>query len=106
MVGFGGVYAEVLDDAAIGLAPLGRPEALRLLGSLRGASLLAGTRGRRAVDRDALVDLIVAVGQLAWVRPDILAIDLNPVIATPDGVLAVDGLVILDPSEDAEPPPA
>ncbi|MGZ8502483.1 MAG: acetate--CoA ligase family protein [Candidatus Limnocylindrales bacterium] len=101
VVGFGGVHAEVLGDAAIGLAPLGRAEALRLLGSLRGAPLLAGARGRKAVDRDGLADQIVAVGQLAWDRPDIVAIDLNPVIATPDGALAVDGLVVLATSPDA-----
>jgi acyl-CoA synthetase (NDP forming) len=95
LVGFGGVFAEVLDDAAIGLAPLGRLEALRLLASLRGAALLSGARGRRAVDRDALAGLIVAVGQLGWDRPDILAVDLNPVIATQDGALAVDALVVL-----------
>ena len=101
VVGFGGVLAEVLDDAAIGLAPLSRAAALQLLGSLRGAPVLAGIRGRRAVDRGALADLIVAVGQLAWGRPDILAIDLNPVIATPDGALVVDSLVVLRPSPDA-----
>jgi acyl-CoA synthetase (NDP forming) len=95
VVGFGGVLAEVLDDAAIGLAPVSRAAALRMLESLRGAPLLAGARGGRAVDRDALADLIVAVGQLAWRRPEIAAIDLNPVIATPDGALAVDGLVVL-----------
>ncbi|MDP9481909.1 MAG: acetate--CoA ligase family protein, partial [Chloroflexota bacterium] len=101
VVGFGGVLAEVLDDVAIRLAPLGRAGALQMLGSLRGAPLLAGARGRSAVDRDPLADLIVAVGQLAWDRPDIDAIDLNPVIATPDGALAVDGLVVLTSSPDA-----
>ncbi|MEO8228377.1 MAG: acetate--CoA ligase family protein [Chloroflexota bacterium] len=100
VVGFGGVFTEVLDDASISLAPLGRAQALRMLGSLRGAPLLAGARGRRAVDRDALAHLIVAVGRLAWERPDIAAIDLNPVVATPDGALAVDGLVVLAASPD------
>jgi acetate---CoA ligase (ADP-forming) len=101
LVGFGGVFTEVLDDVAIGLAPLGRVQALHMLGSLRGAPLLAGARGRSAVDRDALADLIVAVGQLAWERPDIAAIDLNPVIATPHSALAVDGLVVLTSPPDA-----
>ncbi len=95
LVGFGGVFAEVLDDAAIRLAPLDRRAALAMLESLRGAPLLAGARGRPEVDRGAVADLIVGLGRLAWDRPDLLAVDLNPVVAGPDGALAVDALVVL-----------
>jgi acyl-CoA synthetase (NDP forming) len=100
LVGFGGVFAEVLDDVAIRLAPLGQADALAMLGSLRGASLLSGVRGRPAIDRDAVARLIVALGRLAWERPGILAVDLNPVIATAAGALAVDALVVLAAGSD------
>lgn len=100
LVGFGGVFAEVLDDAAIRLAPLGREDALAMLEKLRGAPLLSGARGRPPVDRGAVADLIVALARLAWERPDIVAVDLNPVVASPGGALAVDALVVLEAAGD------
>jgi acyl-CoA synthetase (NDP forming) len=95
LVGFGGVLAEVLDDVRMALAPLTRDAARALLGGLRGAALLDGVRGRPAVDRERVVDLIVAIAELASARPDIVEIDANPVIASSDGALAVDALVVL-----------
>ena len=58
--------------------------------------MLHGYRGEPAVDLDAVCRLIVAVGQLAVERSDIAEIDLNPVIAGPDGATIVDALVVLD----------
>lgn len=95
MVGLGGVLAEVLDDVAIRLAPVTRDVALDMLSSLRGARVLEGARGRPAVDREALADLIVGVAAFAADRPDVLEIDLNPVIATTDAAVAVDALVVV-----------
>ena len=95
MVGLGGVLAEVLDDVAIRLAPVTREVALDMLASLRGARVLEGARGRPPVDRVALADLIVAVAAFAADRPDVLEIDLNPVIATADAAVAVDALVVV-----------
>ena len=95
MVGLGGVLAEVLDDVAIRLAPVTREVALDMLASLRGARVLEGARGRPAVDREALADLIVGVAAFAADRPDVLEIDLNPVIATTDAAVAVDALVVV-----------
>ena len=95
MVGLGGVLAEVLDDVAIRLAPVRHAEALEMLEALRGRRLLEGVRGRAPVDRDAVAGLIVALSTLALERPDVLEVDLNPVIASPEGALAVDALVVL-----------
>lgn len=95
MVGLGGVLAEVLDDVAIRLAPVTRDVALDMLSRLRGARVLEGARGRPAVDREALADLIVGVAAFAADRPDVLEIDLNPVIATTDAAVAVDALVVV-----------
>ncbi len=95
LVGLGGVLAEVLDDTAVRLAPIDRDGAMAMLGALRGAALLDGARGRPAVNRLAVADLIADLSRLAWERPDLLEVDLNPVIATAEGALAVDALVVL-----------
>jgi acetate---CoA ligase (ADP-forming) len=97
LVGIGGVLAEVLDDVSLRLAPVSASDALGMLAELRGSRLLDVTRGRPAVDREAVASILVALGALAIARPDIVAIDLNPVIAGPDGAIAVDALVVLAP---------
>jgi acetyl-CoA synthetase len=94
MVGIGGVLAEVLDDVILRLAPVTIVEARAMLDELRGARLLDGVRGRAAADRSAIAEIIVAVARLGIERPDIVAIDLNPVISGPAGTLAVDALVV------------
>jgi acetyltransferase len=96
LVGLGGVFTEVLDDVVLGLAPLSRHDAATMLDGLRGASLLDGVRGGPTVDREAIVDVLQAIGRLAIERPDIQEIDLNPIIAGPDGCVAVDALVVLE----------
>jgi len=96
VVGLGGVLTEVLDDVAIGLAPLRPAAAEAMLEALRGSRLLRGVRGRPPVDRDALVAMLVALGQLGLARPDVLEVDLNPVIASSTGAIAVDALVVLE----------
>jgi acyl-CoA synthetase (NDP forming) len=96
VVGLGGILTEVLDDVAIRLAPLDEVAADAMLDELRGARLLRGVRGRRPVDRGALVAILVALGRLGMERPDLLEVDLNPVIASESGALAVDALVVME----------
>jgi acyl-CoA synthetase (NDP forming) len=95
VVGLGGVFTEVLDDVAIRLAPVTSIVAGAMLDELRGARLLGGVRGSGPVDRAALTSLIVGLSRLAVEREDLLEVDLNPVIASPDGAVAVDALVVL-----------
>jgi acyl-CoA synthetase (NDP forming) len=101
IVGLGGVLAEALDDVAIRLAPLGPATADAMLDDLRGARVLRGVRGRPPVDRGALVEMLVALGRLGVERADVLEVDLNPVIASAAGALAVDALVVLETPSDA-----
>jgi acetate---CoA ligase (ADP-forming) len=96
MVGLGGVLAEALDDVAIRLAPVTHPVALEMLSELRGSAILNGVRGAIGIDRAAVAELIVGVAAFAVDRLDVLEIDLNPVIATADGAVAVDALVVVD----------
>ena len=96
LVGLGGVLTEVLDDVAVLLAPAPEDLVRDRLERLRGAPILRGARGRPGVDLDALAALAAAVGRVLSDDPSIAEIDLNPVIATPAGVVAVDALVVLD----------
>ncbi|MDR7252537.1 acyl-CoA synthetase (NDP forming) [Nocardioides sp. BE266] len=95
MVGLGGVFTEVLDDTACALAPADADIARELLLSLRGAPLLRGARGRAPVDLDALADAVVRVSVLAASHPEVAELELNPVLAGPSGVLALDARVVL-----------
>jgi acetate---CoA ligase (ADP-forming) len=96
LAGLGGVLAEVLDDVAVVLAPA-PPEILRgRLERLRGAPVLRGVRGRPGVDLDALAGLASAVGRLLVDDPSVQEIDLNPVIASPSGAVAVDALLVVE----------
>ena len=94
LVGLGGIYAELLGDVGVALAPLDRGEAVRLLESLQGAALLKGARGGAAVDIAAAADAAVALSQLAASRPDIAEIEVNPLLVTPEGALALDARII------------
>ena len=82
LVGLGGVLTEVLDDVAIRLAPVTPRVAMSMLDDLRGQRLLDGVRGRPGIDRAAIAEMLVALGRLGAERPDVLEVDLNPVIAT------------------------
>jgi acyl-CoA synthetase (NDP forming) len=95
-VGLGGIATELFADVASALAPLDRDEALRLLRRLKGWPLLAGHRGRDGVDVDSVVTAIVSVADAAVELGDRLGeLEINPLIAYPQGVLAVDLLVRL-----------
>ena len=97
MFGLGGVYVEALADVSFRLAPLTAADAWAMLDEVRSARLLTGLRGAPAADRAALVDAIVRVGQLAADHPEIVELDINPLLALPagQGVLAVDVRIIL-----------
>ncbi|MBL8672655.1 MAG: acetate--CoA ligase family protein, partial [Alphaproteobacteria bacterium] len=95
MVAAGGILVELLRDAAHGLAPFGTATAQRLIGKLRAAKLLAGVRGRKPADVTALADAVARLSVLAQDLGDLIAeIDVNPVIAGPAGIVAVDALVV------------
>ncbi len=95
VVAAGGTLVELMEDRVVACPPLSRSGALRMLESLRVAPLLAGWRGAPAVDIDALADVIVRVSELAVDRGDEFdAVEANPVIATPRGVIAVDSVMI------------
>jgi acetate---CoA ligase (ADP-forming) subunit beta len=95
MLGIGGVLAEALGDVAFRLVPLSGADADDMLDELRGQALLGPLRGEPAVDRDAVRAVLLALSRLALAEPDVVAVDLNPLVVD-DGVpVTVDALVEL-----------
>jgi acyl-CoA synthetase (NDP forming) len=99
LVGLGGIWTEILDDVVIRAAGLREGEAAEMLRELRGYALLAGARGSDPVDLGAVIEVIERLDQLATAHAGLLeSVDLNPVIATPTGVVAVDAVVVPRPA--------
>lgn len=94
LVGIGGIYAELLRDVAVALAPVTATEAERLLHSLRGSPLLLGARGRPPLAVPHAAAAISALSQAAAERPAIGEIEVNPLLVTPDRALALDARIV------------
>lgn len=90
MVGAGGVAAEVLGDVVVALGPVDDAAALALLGQMRSSRLLTGFRGAPAADLPSLARVVCAVSQVLAQRPDLTALEVNPVLAGHDRALALD----------------
>lgn len=97
MVGLGGIMAEVYRDRALELPPLNERLARRMLDSLRCRPLLTGYRGRPTVDIDRLVEILMRFSYLAADRPEIAEAEINPLLITPERVVALDARVRLAP---------
>ena len=95
LVGAGGLYAEVVEDVAVALAPVTEEAAEALLRSLRIAPLLDGARGRPAVDVAAVARVAVALSRVAAEHPEIAEIEINPLLALPEGALGLDARIVL-----------
>ena len=101
--GRGGVTTEVLAEHTARLTPLTDTDAYQLIGSVRSAPLLRGYRGQPAADLGALRDLLLRVSRLADELPEVTELDLNPVIARPDGVFVVDARIKVTPYRAQDP---
>jgi acyl-CoA synthetase (NDP forming) len=97
MFGLGGIATDLLGDRSFRILPLTDVDAHELVGSLRSSPLLFGYRGGPPVDLGALEQLLVRVARLADDIPELAELDLNPVIAGPTGIYAVDVKVRIAP---------
>lgn len=93
VAGIGGTAVELYKDVAFCVTPVSDADAAAMLDRLRGKALLDGFRGAPAVNRAALVDILVRMSALVELVPELAELDLNPVIATADGAVAVDARV-------------
>lgn len=97
MFGLGGIFVEVLKDVVLKPVPLSREDAQEMLSEIKGAALLNGVRGRQAVDKAALIEILLGVSQLAVeAGDDLLSLDINPVTVLPmgKGAKILDGVLI------------
>ncbi len=94
MVGFGGVYTEVIKDVSFRVAPLNEKLAQEMLCELKGYPFLQGYRGNKPYDIKALTVIIQAVADLLLDDPDIEELDLNPVRVYEKGALALDARIM------------
>jgi acyl-CoA synthetase (NDP forming) len=95
LVGAGGLYAEIVKDVAVALAPVTEAGAEALFRSLRVAPLLDGARGKPAVDVAAAARAAAALSRVAAEHPEIAEIEINPLLALPDGALGLDARIVL-----------
>ncbi len=95
MFGLGGIMVEVLGDVAFRLAPLGEGDARDMIDEIQGRQVLDGVRGQPPVDVGAIEAMLDQVSQFAAEHPEVAELDLNPVIASPEGAIAVDARIVL-----------
>ncbi|MFW6153281.1 MAG: acetate--CoA ligase family protein, partial [Halobacteriota archaeon] len=96
LFGLGGIFVEVFEDVTLRVAPVDERMAGEMLDEIEASALLGGARGRPAVDRDAIVAAIRSVSQLVIDHPDVLELDINPLVATSEGAFAIDLRMTID----------
>lgn len=99
MFGLGGIFVEVMEDTTFRVAPVAENEAYEMTEEIDSAPLLRGARGRDPVDIDEVTETIQRLSQLVTDFPAILELDINPLVALPDGAQAVDVRLTVDPDE-------
>ena len=102
LVGLGGVWIEALKDVRLIPADMAESDIVDELGRLKAASLLKGIRGAAAVDVQAVARVVALVGEQMRANPQITEIDINPLVAYPDRVLALDALVVCKPRTEEQ----
>jgi len=90
MFGLGGIFVEVLKDVSLRICPINQKEASEMIREIKSYPILTGARGQQIADIDSLAKMLVNISNLAMQENDYKEIDFNPVIATPQGAIAVD----------------
>ena len=96
MLGVGGIMAEVFNQTAFAVAPLSHADALNLMERFPARKLLDGFRGSPPLDRNKFAEILIALGEIGLLYPQIKEIDINPMIVAASGPVAVDATIILD----------
>ena len=96
LCGLGGIFVEVLKDVSSGLAPLSYAEAYSMIHSLRGYKIIKGTRGQQGINEQRYADIIVRLSTLLRFATEIKEIDINPLLADENNVVAVDARILIE----------
>src|SRR5262249_37583228 len=96
LVGFGGIFTEVLDDVAVALAPGNAEQIAALLLELRGAALRRGARGRPPLAVKAAADAAAKVSNVAAAHPELESIEINPLLVTDTAAIGLDARAVYD----------
>jgi len=99
MIGTGGTAAEVFRDRSLGLPPLNERLARRMIESLRAWPLLEGYRGSPGIDKDFLIEILIRFSYLVADHPDIAEFDINPLLVSPKGAVALDARAMISPGQ-------
>jgi acetate---CoA ligase (ADP-forming) len=99
MFGLGGIYVEVLKDVSFRIVPVTRRDAIAMVNELRTSGLLRGARGEAAADIDAIASNIVNLSNLINDFPEIMELDVNPLVAMEKGAIALDARIIFKQPE-------
>lgn len=96
VIGLGGVFVELMNDTALGITPLTEADIGTMLRKLRGFPLLDGYRGKEKADVKSFIQIVLTVQKLMLEEPNILEIDLNPIMVkeNDDGAVAVDARIV------------
>jgi len=100
LCGLGGIYIEVLNDVAAGLSPISKQEAEKMITSLRGYQLIKGTRGKEGVNEQLFVEIIQRLSALVQIAPEIIEMDINPLLGTEKHITAVDVRIQIENNKD------
>lgn len=95
LAGIGGIFVEVYKDISFRVCPISKKDAEQMLEELKGKKLLEGIRGMRPVNRKALIDAMVSLSKLPEQIKDLEELDVNPLFANDNSVVAVDARIVL-----------
>jgi acetyl-CoA synthetase (ADP-forming) len=103
MFGLGGIFAEILKDVSFRIAPLTRWDAMEMMEDIQGKKILDSFRGKPPVDREALANILVSIGQIGVDYDQISEIDINPLKILNGAPVAVDALFVLNNESNPKP---
>ena len=96
LCGLGGIFVEVLKDVSSGLAPLSYDEAYSMIHSLRGYKIIKGTRGQKGINEQKFAEIIVKLSTILRLATEIKEMDINPLLADENDVVAVDARILIE----------
>jgi acetyltransferase len=96
LCGLGGIYIEVLKDTSAALAPIAKEEALEMIHRLKSYKIIQGIRNQKGINEALFADIITKISQLVTIAPEIVELDLNPLLGNSKEIVAVDARISIE----------